>query len=155
MAADADPYRCAASSAQADGSPGQPHGRRGHRRWAGFVVSGSLAFLVDSAILEAGVRLLGLPPIAVRPFGILAAMVVGWLAHRRLTFDVAEPPSLAEFMRYAGAAFTSAFMNYALFALALYMKPTILPLVALILSSAVAMIFAYLAMRYAVFRETP
>ena len=35
-------------------------------------------------------------------------MVAGWLMHRTFTFAVATPPNVAEFVSYAGVAWTAA-----------------------------------------------
>ncbi len=122
------------------------------RHWLGFLISGGLAFVVDAAILEIGVRMLDAHPLIARGFAIAVAMVVGWLAHRTFTFAVATAPSRNEFARYAAAGLTSAAINYGIFALAFILLPTMHRLVALVLSSAGAMIFSYLSMKYVVFR---
>jgi putative flippase GtrA len=80
-------------------------------------------------------------------------MVAGWLMHRTLTFAVLTPPSVAEFLRYAGVAWTAAALNYGLFVLIVLARPHTQPLAALVVSSAAAMIFAYLGMRFAAFRR--
>ena len=124
-----------------------------HRHGLGFLFSGLLAFLVDAAVLEAGVRLLGVDPLLARIAAISIAMLCGWLAHRRFTFAIATEPSLGEFFRYALAGSGAALLNYALFALQLLISPTMPRLIALAIASAGAMVFAYLAMRYGVFRK--
>ena len=48
---------------------------------------------------------------------------------------------------------SAAAVNYGLFVLILLARPAIEPLVALVVSSAVAMVFAYLGMRFAAFRQ--
>jgi putative flippase GtrA len=128
--------------------------RPAHRRWIGFLVSGGLAATVDMLLLEAGVRLLGLSPYAARLVSIALAMVVGWLAHRRLTFAVVRRPSVSEFLAYVTAAATSVSLNYVLFALVLYVKPEVHRLWAFFAATFVSMFFSYFAMRYGVFRRT-
>ncbi|MFV0299194.1 MAG: GtrA family protein [Hyphomicrobiaceae bacterium] len=123
------------------------------RHWSGFLVSGLLALAVDACVLEAGVRLFGLPPLIARLIAISVAMVAAWLAHRHLTFAVTAPPSWREFARYAAAAWTTAGINYLCFAALLLTHPKIIPLAALIMASIVATIFSYLSMRYGVFRR--
>jgi putative flippase GtrA len=73
--------------------------------------------------------------------------------HRRLTFAVPVPPSVAEFLRYAGVAWVAAAVNYAVFVLIVLGRPGTEPLAALVVSSIVAAIFAYLGMRFAAFRH--
>ena len=60
------------------------------------------------------------------------------------------PPSIAEFLRYAVGWAVSA-LNYGLFVIVL-LWPAIEPLVALFVSSLMAMFFAYLGMRFAAFK---
>ena len=122
--------------------------------WGGFLVSGLVALSVDAAVLEAGVRLVGLTPLQARIVAIALAMVAGWLCHRRLTFNVTAPPTLREFVRYAASASSAAILNYGLFALALWLVRDLSPLAALVIASCGAMIFSYLSMKYAVFRNS-
>ena len=117
----------------------------------GFLFSGCLAFAVDAAVLLALTRL-GFHPIAARIFAISVAMVAGWLAHRRFTFRLQTPPTLHEFLRYAAVQWTVAAINYGLFVAIVLLRPAIEPLYALLASSLVAMVFAYLGMRFAAFR---
>ena len=130
-----------------------PGGQHPIRHGLGFLVSGGTAFAVDALVLELLTALLGLHPIAARLVAISLAMVAGWLMHRTLTFAVPTPPSVAEFLRYAGVAWTAAALNYGLFVAILLVRPGTEPLAALVVSSAAAMIFAYLGMRFATFRQ--
>ena len=80
-------------------------------------------------------------------------MVAGWLMHRTFTFAVEARPSVAEFLRYAGVAWSASAINYGVFVLVLLAWPAVAPLAALVISSAVAMAFSYLGMRFAAFRR--
>lgn len=140
---------------QGDGAALRGGHASGARHWIGFLVSGGLAFLVDAGVLEAGVRLFALDPLLARVAAIWAAMVVGWLAHRRLTFAVEAPISLTEFLRYVAAGWSAAAVNYAAFAAFIIALPQLPRLVCLFLASGIAMVFAYAAMRYAVFQRPP
>ena len=80
-------------------------------------------------------------------------MVAGWLMHRTFTFAVQTPPSVPEFLRYAGVAWTAAAVNYGRVRADLLARPAIEPLAALVVSSVAAMVFAYLGMRFAAFRQ--
>jgi putative flippase GtrA len=130
-----------------------PGGQHPLRHGLGFLVSGGTAFAVDALALELLTALLGLHPIAARLVAISLAMVAGWLMHRTLTFAVPAPPSVAEFLRYAGVAWAAAAVNYFLFVAILLVRSETAPLVALVVSSAAAMVFAYLGMRFAAFRQ--
>ena len=123
------------------------------RHGLGFLVSGATAFAVDALVLQLLTFVFGLHPIVARLAAIALAMVAGWLMHRTFTFRMAARPNLPEFLRYAGVAWTAAAVNYGVFVLVVLAYPAIEPLVALVISSAVAMVFAYLGMRFAAFRH--
>src|SRR5262245_2854876 len=123
-------------------------GRERLRHWLAFLLSGGLAFAVDAIVLKGLIWLAGLNPILARLFAISLAMLVGWLAHRTFTFALSVPPSLAEFLRYAVVGWTVAAVNYGLFVAILLLRPDLEPLLALLVSSLVATIFAYAGMRY-------
>lgn len=135
------------------GSQILPEGQTPIRHGLGFLISGSIAFAVDALIMTVLTGVFGVHPIIARLGAISMAMVAGWRAHRRLTFAVATKPSLPEFLRYAGVAWTAAAINYGLFVLILLVRPSTEPFVALVASSLGAMIFAYLGMRFAAFRR--
>ena len=125
------------------------------RHGLGFLLSGLIALSVDAFVLTLLTRVLSIHPIAARLAAISLAMVAGWLSHRTFTFALSVPPSLAEFLRYAGVGWMAAAINYGLFVLILLARPDTDPLVALVISSLVAMVFSYLGMRFAAFRDRP
>jgi putative flippase GtrA len=122
------------------------------RHWGGFLLSGLIALTCDATMLQVGILVLGLHPLAARLLAIAIAMVAGWLAHRRLTFSLTTPPTAGEFVRYSAIAWTTAAINYAAFAFVLYLSPGTHPLAALVIASILATIFAYMGMRYGAFR---
>jgi putative flippase GtrA len=128
-------------------------GLRPARHWCGFLLSGAIAFTIDAGVMELCVRVLGLPPLVARLFSISTAMLGAWLAHRRLTFAMTMPPTAGELARYAGAAWTTAAINYGVFASILLVEPGAPRIPALVAASIVATIFAYISMRYGVFRR--
>jgi putative flippase GtrA len=127
---------------------------RSFRHWGGFVFSGGTAFLVDAAITGSLIHFAGVDPFSSRLVAIAAAMVVAWLLHRRLTFDMATAPSIGEFGRFASVAIGASLVNYAVYALVLLARPATPPLFALVLGTAVAMVVSYLGFRLRVFRPT-
>ena len=130
-----------------------PAARHPLRHGLAFLVSGGTAFTVDALVLALLTRVFGLHPIAARLAAIALAMVAGWLMHRTYTFEVKARPSLAEFLRYAGVAWSAAALNYGVFVLVVLAYPGVEPLAALVVSSAVSMVFSYLGMRFAAFRH--
>jgi putative flippase GtrA len=130
-----------------------PGGQHPVRHGLAFAVSGATAFTVDAVVLALLTYVAGIHPIAARPVAISLAMVAVWLMHRTYTFAVPVPPSFLEFLRYAGVAWSAAAVNYGVFVAVVLAFPDIEPLVALVVSSAVAMVFSYLGMRFAAFRQ--
>ncbi len=121
--------------------------------WAGFVLSGGCAFVTDALVLEGLVRFAGLSPLLARLGAICCAMVVGWLAHRTMTFRLAVRPTLKEFLGYAAVAWTSAAINYSAFSAIVLLRPATTPFAALVGASLFAMTFSYLGMRFGAFRK--
>ena len=95
------------------------------------------------------------PRVVLLVVAILVAMVVAWLLHRRLTFRVSAPPSLTEFLRFAGVAWTANAINYLVYAGILILWPATAIIVALIASTLIAAIFSYVGFRFGVFRQPP
>ncbi|MGE0766777.1 MAG: GtrA family protein [Hyphomicrobiaceae bacterium] len=123
------------------------------RHWGGFLTSGAVAFTVDGTVMEIGVRLLDLPTLVARLAGVGCAMVAAWMCHRTFTFALTTRPTVAEFSRYVAAASTTAAINYGVFVVLLLAWPSFPRLPALALASFVATFFAYVSMRYGVFRR--
>ena len=124
------------------------------RHGLAFLFSGSLAFLVDAAILKLLTMVFGIHPLLARIVSVSCAHVAGWLSHRTFTFRMTTPPTLAEFLRYAGLQSTvSVVINYGIYAVIVVLRPEIEPLFAMVASSGVAMVFSYFGMRFAAFRQ--
>jgi putative flippase GtrA len=126
---------------------------RSFRHWGGFLFSGGIAFVTDATVTGLLHYLAGLDPFTSRLFGIACGMVVAWLLHRQVTFAVSAPPTFREFGRFASVAMTANVINYAIYALILLVQPDTPPLLALVLSTAVAMVVSYLGFRLRVFRR--
>jgi putative flippase GtrA len=135
------------------GNRRSPDGQHPVRHALGFLVSGGTAFAVDALVLQLLTALLGVNPIAARIVAISLSMIAGWLMHRTFTFAVTTSPSVPEFVRYAGVAWMAAAVNFGLFVAILLARPATKPFAALVVSSAAAMTFAYLGMRFAAFRQ--
>ncbi len=119
---------------------------------ASFVLAGSLAFVTDIGVLTALTQGLGVSPFLARIGSISVAMVVSWLINRALTFRASGPPTLAEFGRFAGIAWSANIVNYLVFSAILLVRPITPEILAAGLSAIPAMVLSYLGMRLAVFR---
>jgi putative flippase GtrA len=128
---------------------------RSFRHWGGFLVSGGTASLVDAGVTTSLIGLAGLDPFSARLVAILIAMVVAWQMHRRLTFAVAAPSSLREFLRFSTVAWSANALNYAVYVAILLAWPKTWPLAALVAGTAIAAVFSYLGFRFGVFRAPP
>jgi putative flippase GtrA len=126
----------------------------GLRHWVGFLASGGLAFGVDVALSTLFAQGFGWPWAVSRLVAIAAAMVVAWLAHRRLTFALTTPATLQEFVRYAGLGWSAAALNYGVFLCLIWLLPWLEPAIAIAIASVVAMVASYLGMRFAVFQRS-
>lgn len=124
--------------------------RAGWQTAIGFLVSGTLAFITDVAVTR-GLGFAGVPTVASRVGGIAVAMVVAWACHRRLTFAVSVPPSVAEFMRYVAVGWTAALVNYLVFVALLWGVTGLDTTIAIAVSSLVAMAYSFVGMRFGVF----
>lgn len=123
------------------------------RHYGGFVLAGTLAYLTDATVYMLLMQLTPVPALLARLASISVAMIVSWLVNRSLTFAVEKAPSLKELLQFAGMAWISAAVNYGVFAALLLTVPDLWPPLAIALSSLVAMVVAYVGMRFAVFRR--
>ena len=119
----------------------------------GFLVSGTLAFLTDAGILFALTRGLGLDPFSARIVAIGCAMIVGYFAHRQLTFRSVEPATLSEFLKFAGVATAATAINYGCYAAIMLLRDGTEPLAALLVASLMAMMASYAGLRFGVFKR--
>lgn len=149
-------YGDAARGGKPQGQVGEGGGLRASarsaaRHGAGFLVAGTLAFLTDAVVLTMLNQGLGFDPFSARFFSVCCAMVVGFFGHRSLTFRVAGPPTFGEFLAYAGVAWSTVAVNYAIYSVILLVQPDTTPLSALVIASIVAMGWSYVGMRIGVF----
>jgi putative flippase GtrA len=126
---------------------------RSPRHWGGFILSGGTAFLVDAGTTAVFVHFIGLDRYLARIIGIAVAMVVAWLMHRRVTFNVTAPRSLAEFLRFSAVALTANALNFAIYSLLLLALPQVHYIVAIVIATGIATAFSYLGFRLGVFRR--
>jgi putative flippase GtrA len=132
-----------------------PGGQHPLQHGLGFLLSGSIAFVVDVGGLKLLQIYFGVHPLLARLVSLSCAHVAGWLSHRRFTFRLTTPPTWAEFMRYAGVQSTiTLVINYGTYWLILQLlRPETEPVLAAIASSGVAMFFSYFGIRFGAFRQ--
>jgi putative flippase GtrA len=123
------------------------------KRGLGFVMSGGLATVTDATVLSLLTQIGHLDPFSARLAAIACAMVVAFFAHRRWSFAVSTPATLAEFGKFVSVAATASAINYAVYAGILLLRFTTQPLLALLIATAVAMGVTYVGLRFGVFRR--
>jgi putative flippase GtrA len=129
-----------------------PGGQHPLQHGLAFVLSGCFSFAVDASITKL-LTLAGLHPIFARLIAVAIAIYCSWRAHRRFTFRLTTPPTFAEFMRFAAVQWSVAALNYGIFVVIVLLHPSIEPVLGVFISSLIAMVFAYLGMRFAAFRQ--
>lgn len=125
----------------------------GVKHGAGFLASGILATGTDAGVLLALTRGFGLDPFSARLVAIACAIVVGYFAHRRLTFASQEPANVSQFAKFVSVAASASGTNYLLYAAILLAWPATEPLMAMIAPTLAGMAISYLGLRSAVFRK--
>ena len=144
------PYKTGATATEANRS-----GDLGSlRHWGGFLLSGGTAFVVDAGTTTLLVHFAGLDRFLARVIGIAVAMVVAWLMHRSVTFNVSAPRSLGEFLRFSIVALAANALNFAIYSVLLIVFPAIHYLVAIVIATGVATVFSYVGFRLGVFRRS-
>jgi len=129
-----------------------PGGQHPLQHGLAFLLSGCFSFTVDASITKL-LTLAGLHPILARLIAVAIAIYCSWRAHRRFTFRLTTPPTFAEFTRFAAVQWSVAALNYGIFVVIVLLHPTIEPVLGVFISSLIAMVFAYLGMRFAAFRH--
>jgi putative flippase GtrA len=125
-----------------------------HHRVARFLVVGAVGFLVDGGVLSLLVHGFGIGPIIARGPSFLSAVTVTWLLNRAYTFHgLRAQPIGAQYVRYLAAQGVGALTNLGVYASAIYAFAICarIPVLALALGSAVALVVNYLLLRLFVF----
>lgn len=121
------------------------------RQKATFLVVGTLAFALDAGLLWL-LNHHGMPPWLARGLSLSVAVVVAWLANRRVTFGLTSLPHWREFWRYLSLAGSVAVLNYALYLGVLATGIVTHPVLATALSTVACMAVSFVGMQIFVFR---
>ena len=112
-------------------------------RFSRFALVGASGFVFDALVLMVGLAA-GLDPFSARLIAVLAAMTYTWLLNRSFTFGASPDHPAREWLRYMAANGVGAALNYAVYSLLLLLfAPSLSPLLALCIASAVAMLVNY------------
>ena len=120
--------------------------------FARFCTVGALGFLIDAGVLLWLIRIFAMDPFLARALSILLALTMTWAMHRNWTFGTDGSDRLAEWSRFAAVNGAGGALNYLAYSALLIALPGTSPFVALIASSAVALIANFLGSRLWAFR---
>lgn len=117
-----------------------------------YTIVGGVGFLVDGGILYL-LSAIGINSLAARTASIFIALIVTWYIHRNFTFKIDAPPTLRELLKYFASNAVGASVNYLTYCslLLFFLKDHIL--VALAISSILALAVNYAGAKYIVFRK--
>jgi putative flippase GtrA len=124
------------------------------RQFVSFALAGGVGFLVEAVVLKS-VTLAGMNPVAGRFVSFPAAVIVTWLLNRRFAFAAQRSADKgAEFRRYLSGQAISAGLGMPPYFLLVVYSPLFAryPLLALVVSAIVALIFNFIFARYFAFR---
>ncbi len=118
-----------------------------------FIVTGGSALVVDASVLFLLTRFGGLNPFSARAIAIGVAIVYAYFAHRRVTFAVREPASLAQFAKFCSVAVSVAAINFAVYAGVLMFVPGSNISLAFVIATATSVMMSFFGYRFGVFNE--
>jgi putative flippase GtrA len=123
-----------------------------------FGVVGVFGFVVDATVLHLLVRFCGFNLLAARACSFVCAVTATWVANRIFTFTAAPRTGrslLTEWAAYFVASLGGGCANYAVFAAAVHLSPTLhdYPTIAIALGTLAGMVFNFLAYSKYVFRS--
>lgn len=90
-----------------------------------FSMVGGAGFLLDAALLQGLISLMGMDPFSARVFSFLGAATLTWALNRSYTFNMPQRDASAhgEWLRYTGLMVIGAIVNYATYAYCLTTFP--------------------------------
>ncbi|MDX8521161.1 GtrA family protein [Mesorhizobium dulcispinae] len=116
-----------------------------------FVLAGGIGFVADAAALWLLLSVTPLGPLPARVLSIGFALTVTWQINRHLTFAPSTRGITREGARYGGVGVATSIVNYIVYCAILFALPSLPPLAALAVASAVAMALSFLGYSRLVF----
>jgi putative flippase GtrA len=96
---------------------------------------------------------LGLDPYTARIISIALAIFTTWRLNRSVTFGRSGSGQVTEGARYYGVAITTALVNFAIYSSVLLIWPSVWPVAAAIMATAVTMFMSYFGYSRLVFQR--
>jgi putative flippase GtrA len=121
------------------------------KRFLRFVLAGGIGFIVDAGVLALLLAVTPLDPFSARLLSIAVALATTWMLNRHITFGPSGRPPAVEGARYGGVGAATSIVNYLVYSALLVAFPSMPPLAALVVASAVAMALSYLGYSRLVF----
>ena len=120
-----------------------------------FCIVGTIGFVVDAGLLQAGIHLLGLGPVAARVPSFLAAVLVTWYFNRCFTFRAHDRTFWSSFPTYIAANSFGMALNFGIYSAGVLFVPLLAayPLLALAIGVGVSLFFNFAAARFLIFRK--
>lgn len=130
------------------------------RQAGGFLIVGSLGFLVDAGIFLALSHSGAVGLLTARLLAFLPATLVTWVLNRRAVFrserqggPIGQRQALHEYLRYLLIQGLGIAINFTIFYLTVQAAPGASPLLALVLGSGAALVFNFLGAKLLVFKR--
>lgn len=114
-----------------------------------FAIVGSIAFVVDAALLLIAVEVLHWAPEVARILSFLGAVTTTWYLNRSFTFATQAAPSVKEFVSYVLAMSFGLAVNYAVFVVVIRLNDiaSAYPVLALVPATLAGMVINFLFSR--------
>jgi putative flippase GtrA len=121
------------------------------KRLVRFIFAGGVGFVADAAALWFLLAVTPLGPFTARVISIGFALSITWSINRHLTFSPSGRGIAQEGARYGGVGIATSIVNYLVYCAMLFALPSVPPLAALAVASAVAMALSFLGYSRLVF----
>lgn len=121
----------------------------GRKRFVRYCIVGGIGFCTDGGLLQAGIHLLGLGPLAARVPSFLTAVLVTWYLNRNFTFRMPEKSFRESFPAYITANAIGLAINFGTYSAGVLLSPTLAqwPLIPLGIGAVLGMAFNFFAAR--------
>ena len=114
-----------------------------------FLIAGIVGFTIEAVIIFFVTKYLMVNPFLARVLSFPVAVSSTWFINSKFSFRQHSQPSIAKFYRYLNSTILAQLSNFFSYGLIIFYFPMILPIMALIFSSLLAMnISFFLYLRY-------
>jgi len=120
------------------------------KKFMRFCGVGSIGFITDGGLLQAGIMLFGWGPLIARIPSFLTAVLVTWYLNRNYTFRTPEKSFRESFPVYISTNAVGLAINFGTYSAGVLLSPFMAqyPLIPLAIGAGLAMFFNYLAARW-------